>query len=81
MGTTTTNDVRSAQRQIAGAIEEGGMSRTDIAAKLGVQLSTITHALDPKRSPKPETLNAIAECVGLEVRVVVLPLPPEAPND
>jgi transcriptional regulator with XRE-family HTH domain len=74
MGASIITDIQQAQRLISAEIERAGLTRAQVAERLGVQPSTITHALNPDRAalPKPETLNQIAECVGLQVRVAVL---------
>lgn len=68
-------DIKAVQKLLRDRLDADRGARAKVARELGVHRSHLTNALSDGASPKPETLHAIAQCLGLEVRIVVLPDP------
>jgi transcriptional regulator with XRE-family HTH domain len=67
------DDIRAIQELLTKAIaEHPTLSQAKIAEALGLNPPAISMALNTDKQPKPETLNRIAQVLGLSVRVVIL---------
>jgi lambda repressor-like predicted transcriptional regulator len=68
-----TQDIRTAQEHLTNAIRARGIRLEELADAVGLSRQRIAAVLDMESEslPKPQTLNAIAEQLGMSVRVRV----------